>query len=499
MNYTSSTIDPLENTPLAGWEPQGLIDGTWGPADTGDVFDVINPATGDLLARVPDMGQSDIKRAIAAADTAFAPWAARSPVDRSVILRRWADLIRADAERLATLLVLEQGKPRAEARAELHYAASFFDWFAEEARRPHGDTIPSGIPGTRMSTIRQPIGVGACITPWNFPASMITRKAAPALAAGCTVIIKPAEQTPLIALALGRLAIEAGVPAGVVNVVTGDRSAAAIVGLELTTNEAVKKISFTGSTAVGSQLMAQAAPTVKNLALELGGNAPLIVFDDADLNLAVDATMKAKFRNAGQACIAANRILVQDGISEEFTRLLTERISALVVGNGLDQDTNVGPLINQAAVEKVDRHVTDAIAKGATLLVGGNRHKLGGHFYTPTLLVDTPGEADLCSEETFGPVAALRHFGTESEALELANATPYGLAAYLFTTDADRVVRVSEALETGLVAINVGEFTTPVAPFGGVKLSGIGREGGAEGLHDWQETKYICQGVSLTP
>jgi succinate-semialdehyde dehydrogenase/glutarate-semialdehyde dehydrogenase len=345
-----------------------------------------------------------------------------------------------------------------------------------------------------MFTIRQPLGVGACITPWNFPASMITRKAAAALAAGCTIVVKPAEQTPLIAIAICALAAEAGIPDGVVNLVTGDRAAAARIGATLTGHEAVRKISFTGSTAVGRVLMQQAAATVKSVALELGGNAPLLVFADADLELAVEATVSAQFRNAGQAWIAANRILVEHSVHDQFVERLAARIRAIRVGNGLD-DVDLGPLIDAAAVDKVDRHVQDAVAKGARVQVGGRRHKLGKNFYEPTLLVGCPDDADLCAEETFGPLAAVRAFTDESEGIARANDTPYGLAAYLFTTDADRVWRVGEALESGLVAVNIGEFTTPVAPFGGVKQSGVGREGGAEGLHDWQETKYICQGV----
>jgi succinate-semialdehyde dehydrogenase/glutarate-semialdehyde dehydrogenase len=479
-------------------EPQAraLIGGRWVEADSGATFEVTDPAgVGGVLARVPNLGPVETRRAIEAAADSLASWSAASSAERSIVLRRWAELIREDIERLANLLVREQGKPLAEARAELVYAASFFDWFAEEARRPHGETIPSARPGTRMITIRQPMGVGACITPWNFPASMITRKAAPALAAGCTVVIKPAEQTPLTAIALCALAERAGMPPGVVNVVTGDRAAATLIGETLTGHESVRKISFTGSTQVGRQLMRLAADGVKSVALELGGNAPFLVFADADLDLALDALIRAKFNNAGQACIAANRILVARCVHDEFTARLAERTAALTVGNGLDPGTDIGPLINQAAVGKVHRHVTDAVAKGAKLLTGGRHHPLGGNFYTPTVLVDCPPGADLCGEETFGPLAAVQAFDDEQEAVAAANDTPYGLAAYFFTTDADRVWRVGEALQSGLVSVNVGEFTTPVAPFGGVKQSGIGREGGADGLHDWQETKYICQAV----
>jgi succinate-semialdehyde dehydrogenase/glutarate-semialdehyde dehydrogenase len=460
-----------------------------------DTFDVTNPATGDVLAVVPNLGAAATEAAISAAAAAQREWASRPTLERSAVLRSWAELIRHNRDALARLLVMEQGKPLSEARAELDYSASFVDWFAEEARRPHGQTIPTGLPNTRMSTIRQPIGVGACITPWNFPASMIARKAAPALAAGCAVVIKPSEFTPLIALALIRLAYKAGIPAGVATVVTGDRAASDEIGRVLTQNPFVRKISFTGSTVVGSRLMARAAENIKSVALELGGNAPFIVFADADLDLAVDGAVTAKFRNGGQACIAANRILVHRAIHDRFVARLSEEISRLVLGNGLDDGTTIGPLINTAAVEKVHRHVEDAVRRGAKLVAGGERSALGANFYPPTLLLDVPADAELCHEETFGPVAAIQRFDTEDEALALANATPYGLAGYVFTSDADRVIRVSEGLDTGLVAVNVGIFTTPVAPFGGVKQSGIGREGGAEGLHDWQEVKYICQGV----
>lgn len=463
-------------------------------ADDLSTFAVHDPADGQLLARVANLGADETARAILAAQEAFPAWAATSVLERSGVLRAWGQLIRERVDELAVLLVREQGKPLAEARGELNYAASFFDWFGEEARRPHGETIPSALPRTRMLAIRQPLGVGACITPWNFPASMITRKAAPALAAGCTIVVKPAEQTPLIAIAICALAAEAGIPDGVVNLVTGDRAAAARIGATLTGHEAVRKISFTGSTAVGRVLMQQAAATVKSVALELGGNAPLLVFADADLELAVEATVSAKFRNAGQACIAANRILVEHSVHDQFVERLAARIRAIRVGNGLD-DVDLGPLIDAAAVDKVDRHVQVAVAKGARVQVGGRRHKLGKNFYEPTLLVGCPDDADLCAEEAFGPLAAVRAFTDESEGIARANNTSYGLAAYLFSTDADRVWRVGEALESGLVAVNIGEFTTPVAPFGGVKQSGVGREGGAEGLHDWQETKYICQGV----
>lgn len=492
---TAVASDSLDERSWWDSDARALIGAEWVAGIPGRTFDVTNPATGELLARVPNLGADETAKAILAAHAAQGAWAARSALERSSTLRDWATLVRDRTDDLASLLVAEQGKPLREARAELAYSADFFDWFAEEARRPHGQTIPSGIPSTRMSTIRQPIGVGACITPWNFPASMIARKAAPALAAGNAIVIKPSEQTPLIALALARLALDAGVPTGVVNVVTGDREASAAIGAEFTSNPLVRKISFTGSTAVGSRLMAQCAPTVKSIALELGGNAPLIVFDDADLDVAVRSTIAAKFRNAGQACIAANRILVQAGIHDEFVARLTEEISRLTVGDGYDNATDIGPLINSAAVDKVHRHVLDAVARGAALVTGGERSPLGPNFYPPTLLLNVAIDAELCGEETFGPVAALRRFDTEDEALELANDTTYGLAAYLYTTDANRLVRVSERLETGLVAANVGVFTTPVAPFGGVKASGIGREGGAEGLHDWQELKYICQGV----
>jgi succinate-semialdehyde dehydrogenase / glutarate-semialdehyde dehydrogenase len=479
---------------VGAWPRLGYVDGRWVGGDDSRTFPVTDPATGSVIAEVPRMGAAETVRAIKAAQAAGAGWRALSSNERSELLRRWAALMISERDELARLMVREQGKPLAEATAEVTYAASFFDWFAEEGRRAYGETIPPGLPGTRMVVTRQPIGVGACITPWNFPIAMITRKAAPALAAGCTIVLKPAEQTPLCALAVCSLAEQAGIPAGVVNVVTGDDEDAPVIGWELTTRPEVRKISFTGSTAVGSLLMRQASGTIKSVSLELGGNAPFIVFDDADLDAAVSAAMVTKFRNAGQACIAANRILVDAAVYDDFVAALAERTAALKVGNGLDPGTDIGPLIDEAAVAKAEQHVADAISHGARLVTGGHRDALGGTFFQPTLLADCPPDALMCREETFGPVAAVQRFTGEAEAVRLANDTPYGLASYFFSQDTRRVWRVSEALDTGIVAVNTAMFTSPVAPFGGMKQSGLGREGGHEGISDWLETKYICHG-----
>jgi succinate-semialdehyde dehydrogenase / glutarate-semialdehyde dehydrogenase len=479
---------------VGAWPRLGYVDGRWVGGDDSRTFPVTDPATGSVIAEVPRMGAAETVRAIKAAQAAGAGWRALSSNERSELLRRWAALMISERDELARLMVREQGKPLAEATAEVTYAASFFDWFAEEGRRAYGETIPPGLPGTRMVVTRQPIGVGACITPWNFPIAMITRKAAPALAAGCTIVLKPAEQTPLCALAVCSLAEQAGIPAGVVNVVTGDAEDAPVIGWELTTRPEVRKISFTGSTAVGSLLMRQASGTIKSVSLELGGNAPFIVFDDADLDAAVSAAMVTKFRNAGQACIAANRILVDAAVYDDFVAALAERTAALKVGNGLDPGTDIGPLIDEAAVAKAEQHVADAISHGARLVTGGHRDALGGTFFQPTLLADCPPDALMCREETFGPVAAVQRFTGEAEAVRLANDTPYGLASYFFSQDTRRVWRVSEALDTGIVAVNTAMFTSPVAPFGGMKQSGLSREGGHEGISDWLETKYICHG-----
>jgi succinate-semialdehyde dehydrogenase/glutarate-semialdehyde dehydrogenase len=413
-------------------------------------------------------------------------------------MHRWAQFISRDCESLAELLVLEQGKPISEARNEITYAASFLTWYAEEGRRAYGEIIPGDKQGVRTLVLREPIGVGAAITPWNFPAAMITRKVAPALAAGCTIVIKPSEQTPLSAIALCALAHEAGLPAGVINLVLGDRDDAAAIGLELTSNEIVRKISFTGSTHVGRQLMAQSAATVKSVALELGGNAPFIVFDDADLDAALDGLMICKYRNAGQTCVSANRILVASSIHDEFVEKLTQRVSALKMGNGMDPSTQIGPLIDRKAVLKTEAHVTDAVKKGAIISTGGARGSLGGNFYAPTVITNVAESSLAFQEETFGPVAFIRSFSEEAEAIAIANNTPYGLASYFYSTSSDRVWRVGERLESGMVGVNEVDLSTPTAPFGGVKQSGLGREGSRHGLDDWLETKYIRQRVAVS-
>jgi succinate-semialdehyde dehydrogenase / glutarate-semialdehyde dehydrogenase len=472
----------------------GYIGGRWVGARNGATFAVYDPATGEVLADVPRMGTVETTEAIELAHAAWADWRSRDALSRGEILRRWAALMRERLNDLAELIVREQGKPVAEAKAEVTYAASFFDWFAEEGRRGYGDTMSSTLVGRRVFVIKQPFGVGACITPWNFPVAMVTRKAAPALAAGNTVVLKPAEQTPLSALAVCALAEEAGVPPGVFNVVTGDADDAPGIGLELTTHPRVRKVSFTGSTAVGAILMRQAAGSIKSVSLELGGNAPFIVFDDADLEIVLTAAIIAKFRNGGQTCISANRFFVARHLCAEFVEGLAERVGRLVVGNGLDPATDVGPLIDLAAVDKVRRHVANAVSAGAELVMGGSPHELGGSYFEPTVLSECAVGTDLCREETFGPVAAIFPFDDERTMLELANNTEFGLAAYLFTSDSARVWRVAEALESGMVAVNTAEFTSPVVPFGGVKQSGLGREGGHAGLDDWLESKYICLG-----
>ena len=469
---------------------QAYIDGRW--VDGTRHFPVTNPATGAVLTEVPDLGADETRAAIDAAQAAFPGWAARTAKDRSVILRRWFDLMIANADALAALMTAEQGKPLAEARGEVVYGASFIEWFAEEAKRAYGETIPTTVGTKRYLTIRQPVGVVAAITPWNFPIAMITRKAGPALAAGCTVVIKPPAETPLCALALARLGEQAGLPAGVLNVVTTTNSRA--VGGELCSSPHVKALSFTGSTEVGKILYRQCADTVKKLGLELGGNAPLIVFDDADLDQAVEGALASKYRNAGQTCVCANRFLVQAGIHDAFAARLAEKVKAMKVGPGDQPGVAVGPLINAEAIDKVDGMVAEAVAAGATVVTGGKRAALGGLFYEPTVLANVTPAMTVVTEEIFGPVAPLVRFDTEADAIRLANATQYGLAAYVFTRDISRVIRVSEALEYGMVAVNEGILSTEVAPFGGVKESGLGREGGQEGLHEYLETKYICLG-----
>jgi succinate-semialdehyde dehydrogenase/glutarate-semialdehyde dehydrogenase len=470
---------------------QAYINGEWIAADSGATVAVINPATGETLANVPDMGRAETQRAIEAAQTAQKAWAARTARERSGILRRWAELTLQHQDDLARLLTLEQGKPFAEAKGEIAYGASFIDWFAEEARRVYGETIPAPVSDQRLLVLRQPIGVAAAITPWNFPNAMITRKAAPAIAAGCSVVLKPAPQTPLSALALAWLAQAAGIPPGIFNVVTGDAEA---IGGELTANPIVAKLSFTGSTAVGRLLMQQCAPTVKKLSLELGGNAPFIVFDDADMNSALKGAIAAKFRNGGQTCISANRFFVHEAIYDEFAAKLAERAAQIVVGNGLDEGVKQGPLIDAKALTKVEGHVNDAVQRGARALVGGKRHALVGTFFEPTVLADATPEMRLFREETFGPVAALFRFRDEAEVIELANRTEYGLAAYVFSRDLARVMRVSEALDYGMVGANTGQISSAEAPFGGVKQSGLGREGSHHGIDEYLELKTLCLG-----
>jgi len=471
-------------------ETAAFIDGLW--VEGAKTFDVTNPADGAVLARVADLGGAETTLAIAAAHRAFPAWAARTAKDRGAILRRWSDLILAHADGLARLMTAEQGKPLAEARGEVVYGASFIDWFAEEAKRGHGQSIATPDPKKRLMSITQPVGVCAAIAPWNFPIAMITRKVGPALAAGCTVVIKPAAETPLCALAIARLAVQAGVPAGVLNVVTGVDAAA--IGKVLCDDPRVRKLSFTGSTPVGKILYAQCAGTVKKLSLELGGNAPFIVFDDADLEAAVEGAIASKYRNAGQTCVCANRLIVQSGIHDAFVARLTEKVDAMKVGPGASEGVTLGPLINDKALAKVEALVREAVGQGARATVGGERHALGGLFYQPTVLTGATAQMRLFQEEIFGPVATIVKFETGAQAIALANATPFGLAAYFYSRDVGRCWRVAEAIEAGMVGINEGLISTEVAPFGGVKESGLGREGASEGLDEYLETKYLCFG-----
>jgi len=467
------------------------VDGAWCDADSGATIDVTNPADGAVLGTVPDMGADETRRAIEAANAAFGPWSALTAKARAQVLRRWFELIMENQEDLAVLMTAEQGKPLAESRGEIAYAASFIEWFAEEGKRVYGDTIPAPIPDRRIVVLRQPIGVCGAITPWNFPAAMITRKAGPALAAGCTMVLKPATFTPYSALALCELAERAGIPKGVFSCVTGSARA---IGGELTSNPIVRKLTFTGSTEVGKLLMEQCARTVKKVSMELGGNAPFLVFDDADLDAAVEGTMASKYRNTGQTCVCANRILVQDGVYDAFAEKLAAAVGALKVGNGFEEGVNQGPLIEMAAVEKVESHIADAVAKGAKVVTGGKRHALGGTFFEPTLLRDVTADMVVARDETFGPVAPLFRFSTEAEGIAMANATEFGLAAYFYARDIGRIWRVSEALEYGIVGINAGIISNEVAPFGGVKESGIGREGSKYGIEEFMEMKYLCLG-----
>ncbi|BAU73105.1 NADP-dependent succinate-semialdehyde dehydrogenase [Metapseudomonas furukawaii] len=478
---------PLNNTVL--FRQQAFIDGAWVDADNGQSIKVNNPATGEIIGTVPKMGAAETRRAIEAADRALPAWRELTAKERAGKLRRWFELMMANQEELARLMTMEQGKPLAESRGEIAYAASFLEWFAEEGKRIYGDTIPGHQPDKRLLVLKQPIGVTAAITPWNFPAAMITRKAGPALAAGCTMVIKPASQTPFSALAMAALAEQAGIPRGVLSVVTGS---AGEVGSELTSNPIVRKLSFTGSTEIGRQLMAECAKDIKKVSLELGGNAPFIVFDDADLDAAVEGALASKYRNAGQTCVCANRLYVQDSVYDAFTDKLKAAVAKLKIGNGLMDGVTTGPLIDEKAIAKVEEHISDAVALGAQVVAGGN--SLGGSFFEPTILVNVPKNAKVAKEETFGPLAPLFRFTDESDVIAQANDTEFGLAAYFYARDLSRVFRVGEALEYGIVGINTGIISTEVAPFGGIKASGIGREGSKYGIEDYLEIKYLCLG-----
>lgn len=467
-----------------------LINGDWVAAASQATINVTNPATGETLATVPHLASEEIPAVIEASRLAQKTWAARPAKERAAILRRWFELMQENVDDLALIMTREQGKPLAEAKGEIAYAASFIEWFAEEAKRVYGDTIPAPRADQRITVLRQPIGVTAAITPWNFPAAMITRKVAPALAAGCSMIVRPADLTPLTALALGELAQRAGVPAGVFQIVTGSASK---IGKVLTDSEIVSKLSFTGSTEVGRLLMAQCADTIKKVSLELGGNAPFIVFDDADLDQAIEGAMASKYRNAGQTCVCANRILVQRGVYDAFAEKLAERVRALKVGDGTEAGTDIGPMIEEKAITKVEEHIQDAVAKGATLLHGGER--LGGLYFQPAILTGVTTEMKVAREETFGPMAPLFVFDTEEEAIAMANDTIFGLAAYFYTRDYARTIRVSEALEYGMVGHNTGLISNEVAPFGGVKQSGLGREGSKYGIDEYLELKYVCSAL----
>jgi succinate-semialdehyde dehydrogenase/glutarate-semialdehyde dehydrogenase len=467
------------------------VGGQWIEADAGDWIEVKNPATGELVGRVPSLGAAETRRAIEAAHAAQPAWRKLLAKERAMILRKLFNLMIENTEDLAIIMTAEQGKPLAESKGEIAYAASFIEWFAEEGKRVYGDTIPAHAAGRRIIVTKEPVGVFAAITPWNFPAAMITRKAGPGWAAGCTGVIRPASQTPFSALAIAVLAERAGMPAGVCNVITGPSGA---TGAELTANPLVRKLSFTGSTEVGAKLIAQCAPTIKKMSMELGGNAPFIVFDDADLDEAVKGAIASKFRNGGQTCVCANRLLVQDGVFDAFAEKLKQAVAALKVGNGMDEGVTQGPLINAAAVAKVEDHVKDAVARGARVILGGKPHELGGNYYQPTILADVPKDAKVSHEETFGPLAPLFRFKTESEAVEMSNDTEFGLAAYFYSRDVGRIFRVAEALEYGIVGINEGLISTEVAPFGGMKSSGFGREGSKYGIEDYLEIKYLALG-----
>ncbi|MGU3496704.1 NADP-dependent succinate-semialdehyde dehydrogenase [Xanthobacteraceae bacterium A53D] len=469
-----------------------LVNGEWRKAASGEAIDVTNPANGAVVGRVPRLSGTETQEAIDAAAAAFGPWAKKAAKERTALLRRWFELIMANADDLAALMTAEQGKPLAEAKGEVAYAASFIEWFAEEAKRVYGDVIPAPTSDKRLIVIKQPVGVTAAITPWNFPLAMITRKAGPALAAGCTMIVRPADQTPLSALALGVLAQEAGIPAGVLQVITGKSRE---IGAVLTASDVVRKLSFTGSTEVGRVLMEQCAPTIKRLSLELGGNAPFIVFDDADLDAAVEGALISKYRNAGQTCVCANRLYVQAGVYDAFAQKLAARVKEMMVGDGTEKGVSIGPLIDDKAVAKVKEHVADAVAKGAKVALGGKPHALGGNFFEPTVLTGVTKDMKVAREETFGPVAPLFRFETEEEVIAMANDTEFGLAAYFYTENVRRTWRVAEALEYGMVGHNTGLISNEVAPFGGIKQSGVGREGSKYGLEEYLEIKYLCSAI----
>ena len=470
---------------------KNYVDGAWCDADGGGVIEVDNPATGEIIGTVPRMGGAETRRAIEAANRALGPWRAMTAGERAKILRRWFNLMHEHVDDLALIMTLEQGKPLAESKGEIAYAASFIEWFAEEGKRLYGDTIPAHQADKRIIVLKEPIGVCCAITPWNFPAAMITRKVGPALAAGCTMVVKPASQTPFSALALAELAERAGLPAGVMSVMGG---ASSEIGSEMTANPIVRKLTFTGSTEVGKVLMKQCAETVKKATMELGGNAPFIVFDDADLDAAVEGAMASKYRNAGQTCVCANRLLVQDSVYDAFLDKLATAVAAMKVGNGMEKGVVLGPLIDQNAVAKTEEHIADAVAKGGRVVVGGARHELGGNFFQPTIVADVTADMAVAKEETFGPMAPIFRFKDEAEAIAMANDTEFGLASYCYARDIGRIWRVAEGVEYGIVGINTGLISTEVAPFGGMKESGLGREGSKYGIDDYVELKYLCIG-----
>jgi succinate-semialdehyde dehydrogenase/glutarate-semialdehyde dehydrogenase len=486
-----SGLPPISLKDPKLFRTQAYVDGAWADAEGGKTFPVTNPATGETLAAVPDMGATETRRAIEAADRAWPAWRAKTAKERHAILLKWFNLMMQNQEDLAQILTAEQGKPLAEARGEIAYGASFIEWFAEEGKRAYGDVIPTHMADRRVLVMKEPIGVSAMITPWNFPNAMITRKAAPALAAGCTVVLKPAEQTPLSALAMAELAERAGIPKGVLNIVTGSGESAPSIGQALCANPTVRKLSFTGSTEVGRILMRQSADTIKKLSLELGGNAPFIVFDDADLDAAVEGAIASKYRNAGQTCVCANRIYVQDGVYDAFAAKLAEKVKGFKVGAGTESGVVIGPLIDEQGMKKVEQHVSDALGKGAKVMLGGKRHAKGGLFFEPTVITGVTPEMIVSYEETFGPVAALIRFKTEDDAVKLANNTEFGLAGYFYSRDIGRIFRVAEKMETGMVCVNSGILSTEIAPFGGVKQSGLGREGSKYGIDEYLEVKYL--------